>query len=60
MPKEIKVIELMKDELGGKIMIEFVGLKVKTYIYLIDDGSEDKKAKGTKSFSWTENVDVKL
>ena len=38
----------MKDELGGEIMIKFVGLKAKTYCYLIDDGSEDKKAKGTK------------
>ena len=38
----------MKDELGGKIMTKFVGLKEKTYSYLIDDGSEDKKAKGTK------------
>ena len=42
-----KVVGLMKDELGGKIMIEFVGLRAKTYSYLIDDGSEDKKAKGT-------------
>ena len=38
----------MKDELGEKIMIEFVGLKAKTYSYLIDDGSHDKKAKDTK------------
>ena len=29
-------------------MIEFVRLTAKTYSYLIDDGSEDKKAKGTK------------
>ena len=29
-------------------MTKFVGSRVKTYIYLIDDGSEDKKAKGTK------------
>ena len=29
-------------------MKEFVGLKVKSYSYLTDDGSEDKKAKGTK------------
>ena len=29
-------------------MTKFVGLKEKTYSYLIDDGSEDKKAKGTK------------
>ena len=41
----------MKDELGEKIMIEFVGLKAKTYSYLIDDGSHDKKAKDTKSVS---------
>ena len=38
----------MKDELGRKIMTKFVGLRVKTYSYLIDDGTEDKKAKGTK------------
>ena len=38
----------MKDELGGKIMKEFVVLKPKTYSYLTDDFEEDKKAKGTK------------
>ena len=38
----------MKDELGGKIMKEFVILKPKTYSYLTDDFEEDKKAKGTK------------
>ena len=50
LPKGInkKVIELMKDVLGGKTMTKFVGLRAKTYSYLIDDGSEDKKAKGTK------------
>ena len=29
-------------------MIKFVGLRPKSYSYLIDDGSEDKKAKSTK------------
>ena len=29
-------------------MIEFVGLRAKTYAYLMDDDSEHKKAKGTK------------
>ena len=38
----------MKDELGGKIMTKFVELRAKTYSYLVDDGSEVKKAKGTK------------
>ena len=46
--KNKKVIGLMKDELGGKIMIEFVALRPKTYLYLTDDCKEDKKAKGTK------------
>ena len=46
--KNKNVIGLMKDELGGKIMTKFVGLRAKTYSYLIDDGSESKKAKGTK------------
>ena len=38
----------MKNELGGQIMKEFVGLKGKTYRYKKDNNNEDKKAKGTK------------
>ena len=48
MGKNKKVIGLMKDELGGKIITEFVTLRPKTYSYLTDNGKEDKKAKGTK------------
>ena len=48
MGKNKKVIGLMKDELGGKIITEFITLRPKTYSYLTDDGKEDKKAKGTK------------
>ena len=46
--KNKRVIESMKDELGAKIMRKFFGLIPKTYGYLMDGGSEDKKAKGTK------------
>ena len=46
--KNKKVIGFMKDKLGGKIMKKYVRLRAKTYSCLIDDGSEDKKAKGTK------------
>ena len=35
---------LMKDELGEKIMKQIVGLRAKTYSYLIDDSSEYEKA----------------
>ena len=47
LPKCKKVIGLMKDELGGKIMTESFALRPKTFSYLINDGSNDKKAKGT-------------
>ena len=48
MGKNKKVIVLFKDELGGKIMTEFIGLRVKTYAYLMDYNSEHKKAEGPK------------
>ena len=46
--KNRKVIGLMKDELGGNIMIKSVGLRPKAYSYLIDDASKDKKNKRHK------------
>ena len=46
--KNKKVIGLMKDELGGRIITEFRALRPKTFSYLTDDFKEDKKAKGTK------------
>ena len=52
LPKENtkKVIALMKDELGGKIMTELAAIRTKTYSYLMDDGNSDKKAKGAKKY----------
>ena len=47
--KNKKVIGLPKDELGGKIMTEFVALRAKMYAYrMLDEKPEDKKCKGTK------------
>ena len=46
--KNKEVIGLIKDELGGRVITEFVALRPKTYSYLTDDCKEDKKAKGTK------------
>ena len=43
-----KVIGLMKDELGGKIMTEFVALRPKLFSYKKLDGLEEKKCKGIK------------
>ena len=37
----------MKDELGGKIMKKLLGLKAKTYSYLINNGNQNKKNKNS-------------
>ena len=46
--KNKKVPGLFKDELRGKIITEVVAFRPETYAYLTDDGSNHKKAKGTK------------
>ena len=48
MGKNKTVIGLMKYELKGEIMTEFVSLRPKKYSYLKVDGDYDKRAKVTK------------
>lgn len=43
-----KVIGKMKDELNGKIMTEFVGIRPKVYAYVKESEVDDKKCKGLK------------
>ena len=47
--KNKKVIDLFKDELGGKIMNEFCGFRAKTYVYLMDEIVKRKKSKKQRS-----------
>ena len=47
-----KVIGLKKDELGSKIMTEFITLRPKLYAYRKLDGKEDKRCKGIKKCVW--------
>ena len=51
---------LMKNELGGKIMTKFVGFRAKTYSYLIDDDSQDEKAKSTKKVCRIKKLNLKI
>ena len=44
--KNKKVIGLMNNELGGKIMIEFAAPRPKTFSDLMNDGGSDEKVKG--------------
>ena len=46
--KNEEVPGLFKDEIKGKIITKVVALRPKTYACLMDDGSDHKKAKGTK------------
>ena len=44
-----KVIGMMKDEAGGKIIQEFVGLRAKQYSFITyEDSSQHKKCKGIR------------
>ena len=49
----------MKDEIGEKMIIKFVRLTAKISSYLIGEGSENKKAKGTKKSATKRKVKLK-
>ena len=66
-PSEIeineKVIGKFKDELGGKILTEFVGRRTETYAYtqLNNDKLEEyKRAKGTKKCVIKKHINLDL
>ena len=48
--KNKKVIGIIKEELVGQVMKEFVAIRAKTYSYLTDNNDEDKKAKTTQKY----------
>ena len=43
-----KVLGMFKDEAGGKVVDEFVGLRANLYSYKMLEGEESKKCKGVK------------
>ena len=43
-----KVLGMFKDEVAGKNITEFVGLRAKLYSYKMEEGKENKKCKGIK------------
>ena len=47
--KKKKVIVLMKDKFGGKIMRKFVGLRAKTYSYSSEEAQKKTKAHRSNS-----------
>ena len=53
-----KVIGMMKDEVGGKIITKFVGLRAKNYSFVLD-GKEYKKCKGIKKNVTKNNITFK-
>ena len=59
------VVGKMKDKAAGVVIEEFVGLKRKMYLYLVDDNSENKQANGVNrnvvaTISCNEYKDVML
>ena len=57
--KNKKVIGFFKDELGGKNVKVFFGVRAKAWAYLVDDDSEHKRAKETKKYIIKKDLIVK-
>ena len=51
-----KVLGMFKDEVGGEIIDEFVGLRAKLYSFKIFKGEESKKCKGVKKLVVKKNI----
>jgi hypothetical protein len=51
-----KVPGMMKDECGGKLMSEFIGLRAKLYAYKMCEGKEEKRCKGVKKYVVKKNI----
>ena len=51
-----KVLRMFKDEAGGQIIDEFVGLRAKLYSYKMFEGKEGKKCKGVKKSVVKESI----
>ena len=56
--KNKKVPGMMKDEAGGKIIEEFVGLRAKLYSYKMFEGKLEKKCKGIKKPVIKQNISL--
>ena len=54
--KNKKIPGMMKDEAGGQIIEEFVGLRAKLYSYKMHDGKIEKKCKGMKKSVIKNNI----
>ena len=51
-----KVLGMMKDEAGGEIIDEFMGLRANLYSYKMLEGRESKKCKGVKKSVFNKNI----
>ena len=51
-----KIIRMMKDEAGGKIIKEFAELRAKLYSHTVFEGKEKKRHKGIKKAVVKKNI----